>query len=253
MKEETYKKIILYLAHHKEAKQYDIANDPEVNLTYAPVHQAIEHLLLKNLVEETKKENGQGPLPKRYFRLTFPGFITALALFSFQDTVTKGVDPQVKNALRKTILEQRIFHPEIKIFSEWEFLENIFKKFEEPAFKDDIYNFLMIAAMSWFKEFSPLDKINKAYLKTEFTEDYKKEHVAMTPLMRRRFISLFFQTLTFYMKEEGVLENAMGRTPNKVLSDFVAAFFEKEKQRKMAKIRKMEKARDLLLKHFASS
>ena len=259
MKQETYEKIICFLASRQEATQYEMAKDKEVDLTYAPVHQAIEELLFKDLIEETREENGQGSLPKRYFKLTFSGFITALALLSLRDETTEGVDPKVRNSLRETILAQRKFYPEIKIFSEWEFLEKIFddEKSENPTYRHQIYTYLGLAAVYWFHEFVELKSVKMKYFKLnkESKAEIRKTflHLAGTSRMRRRFTSLFLKILITYIRDEGALEHVKGDTPNKVMYDYVAAFFEEEKQRKIARIEKTEKEKELLLKQFATA
>ena len=263
MKQETYEKIICFLASRQEATQYKMAKDKEVDLTYAPVHQAIEELLFIDLIEEVKKEKEEkckGPLPKRFFKLTFSGFITALALFFLRDkTPTKVVDPKMRNSLRETIIAQRKFYPEIKIFSEWEFLEKIFddEKSEDPAYRHQIYAYLGFIAVDWFNEFNPLESVNKKYFKLNKEKKAEVRNFYLiwsgTSRRRRRFTSLFLQILITYIREEGALEHVKGATPNKVMYDYVLAFFEEEKQRKIARIEKTEKEKELLLKQFATA
>ena len=259
MKRETYEKIICFLASRQEATQYEIAKDKEVNLSYAPVHQTIEELLFKNLIEETRTESGQGALPKRYFKLTFSGFITALAMFSSHDNATGGVDPKVRNSLRETIFAQRKFYPEIKIFTEWEFLEKIFddEKSEDPMCRDQIYNYLGFAARDWLREFVEFKSANLKFFKLhkEWKAELRKSYLGImgTDRMRRRFTGLFLKILIAKIRDQGALEHVNGTTPNKALHDYIAAFFEDEKQRKIAKIEKMEKAKELLLKQFATA
>ena len=259
MKQETYEKIICFLASRQEATQYEIAQDKEVNLTYAPVHQAIEELLFKDLIEETRTESDQGALPKRYFKLTFSGFITALALLSSHDNATEGVDPKVRNSLRETILAQRKFYTEIKIFAEWEFLEKIFddEKSEDPICRDQLYIYLGFAAGDWFREFVELKSVKMKFFKLnkESKAGIRKTYLGIrgTDRMRQRFTSLFLEILITKIREDGALDHVKGATPNKALYDYVAAFFEDEKQRKIAKIEKMEKEEELLLKQFATA
>jgi len=265
MEQETYKKIISYLALRKEATQYEIAKDKDVDLTYAPIHQAIEELLFKGLIEETKKEAGQGPLPKRFFKLTFSGVITALALFSFQEeaktdaegaeveTESEAVDSRVKRTLRETIMVQRDFHPDVKMFSEWEFLERIFDDESNEAYKDQLYSYLMFAAMYWFREFKPLESIDKTLLKKELREDFREAilHWSGTHRMKPWFTRTFLRILITYIREEGALEHLSGSTSNRVLHDYIEAFYMEEKRRMLARIEKMEKGKELLLGQFS--
>ena len=265
MEQETYKKIICYLATRKEATQYEIAKDKDVDLTYAPIHQAIEELLFKGLIEETKKEAGQGPLPKRFFKLTFSGVITALALFSIQEeanTDTEGpevedesevVDSKVKRALRETIMVQREFYPGVKIFSEWEFLERIFNDGVIEAYKDQLYSYLMFAAIDWFRKFKPLEGIDKTLLKKELREEYRKDLLYWSGAHRMKpgFTRKFFRILIAYIQEEGALKHLSGSTPNRVLHDYIEGFYMEEKRRMLARIEKMEKGEELLLRQFS--
>jgi hypothetical protein len=259
MKRETYEKIICFLASRQEATQYEIAQDKEVGLSYAPVHQTIEELLFKNLIQETRTENGQGALPKRYFKLTFSGFITALSMFSSHDNATEGIDPKVRNSLRETILAQRKFYPEVKIFSEWEFLEKIFDdpKSEDPYHRHQIYTYLGFAAGDWVREFVEFKSVNLKFFKVnkEWKAEFRKSYLSLagTSQMRRRFTGLFLMVLIDHIKEHGALEHIKGTTPNKALHDYIAAFFEDEKQRRLARIAKMEKAKELLLKQFTNA
>ena len=265
MEQETYKKIICYLAFRKEATQYEIAKDKDVDLTYAPIHQAIEELLFKGLIEETKKEAGQGPLPKRFFKLTFSGVITALALFSFQEeaktdaegaeveTESEDVDSKVKRALRETIMVQREFLPDVKVFSEWEFLERIFDEDASEAYREQLYSYLMFAAMYWFREFKPLESIDKALLKKELREEYRKDLLCWSGARRMKpwFTRTFLRILITYIREEGALEHLSGSTPNRMLRDYIEAFYMEEKRRMLARIEKMEKGKELLLGQFS--
>jgi DNA-binding PadR family transcriptional regulator len=259
MKRETYEKIICFLASRQEATQYEIAQDKEVDLSYAPVHQAIEELLFKNLIEETRTESGQGALPKRYFKLSFSGFITALATFSSHDNAAEGVDPKVRNSLREPILAQRKFYPEVKIFAEWEFLEKIFDdpKSKDPCSRDQIYAYLGLAARDWLREFGDFKSANLQFFKlnNEWKAELRKTYLGIigTNRMQRRFTELFLKSLVDYIRNDGALENVKEATPNKALYDYVAAFFEDERQRKLAKIAKMEQAKELLLKQFATA
>lgn len=259
MKRETYEKIICFLSSRQEATQYEIAQDKEVDLSYAPVHQAIEELLFKNLIEETRTESGQGALPKRYFKLSFSGFITALATFSSQDNAADGVDPNVRNSLREIILAQRKFYPGIKIFSEWEFLEKIFDnpKSKDPCCRDQIYTYLGFVARDWLREFVEFKSANLQFFKlnNEWKAELRKSYLDLvgTNRMQRRFTELFLMSLVDHIRNDGALENVKAVTPNKALYDYIAAFFEDEKQRKLARIAKMEKAKELLLKQFATA
>jgi len=117
MLQETYDKVIYYLAGRAEATQYEIANATKIS--YAPIHQAVKKLLFLNIIKETRQEKGQGPLPKRFFKLTFSGFITALALFG---RVNKS-ENELKNCTRKAIQVHGKFYQWIKIFSEWDSFE----------------------------------------------------------------------------------------------------------------------------------
>jgi hypothetical protein len=60
-------------------------------------------------------------------------------------------------------------------------------------------------------------------------------------------------SLVDHIRNDGALENVKEATPNKALYDYIAAFFEDEKQRKIVQIEKMEKAKELLLKQFATA
>ena len=265
MQQETYEKIICFLAHHKEATQYEIAKDKEVGLTYAPIHQGIEELLFTNLVEEVRNEKGQGPLPKRYFRLTFLGFITALALLAPpRITEDKSGEVKMENDLRKAILTQRESHPDIKIFSEWEFLEKTFCDDEKPL--GGIYKHLIDASVYCFDKFDPLVAVNwRAEQLKELRKRGKhllpdptvreqearvKETVSLMDRTQRAFLKVFFASLMWDISR-GFLDTK-GDAQNKVLFDFISSFFEKEKQKRTISIKKMEKTKDLLLKQFGT-
>lgn len=167
MDEETYKKILIALADHREATQYEIAK--EVRLTYAPVHQAIERLLLAALIEEVRTEGGQGPLPKRYFRLTFAGLLAVLNFFlsltsqfgssrSLEESIQDELDSSdlFRKKSRATLMVQREFYPRVKFFSEWEFLEGVFD-FENRLIPG-LYNVLGNAVTVCIHKFRPLEK-----------------------------------------------------------------------------------------------
>ena len=168
------------------------------------------------------------------------------------------VNPKVRNSLRETILAQRKFYPEIKIFSEWEFLEKIFdnEKSKEPAYRHQIYTYLGFAAVDWFHEFVELKSVNMEYFKInkESKAGIRKTYrgIIGTDRMRQRFTSLFLEILITYIRDEGALEHTKGATPNKVLYDYVAAFFKDEKQKKMTEIKELEEKKELLLKQFAN-
>jgi len=169
MNEETYKKVLTAIADSREATQYEIAK--KVRLTYAPVHQAIERLILAALIEEVRTEVGQGPLPKRYFRLTFAGFLTVLN--SLLTSVGQGnsshlPEESIQNAsdssdlfvkkTRAALKSQREFYPEIKLFTEWESLEGIFNFREEII--PGLYDVLDSAVTVCIDKFRPLEKAN---------------------------------------------------------------------------------------------
>ena len=238
---QTYEKIICFLAHHEKATQYDIARDKEVGLSYAPVHQAIEELLFLDLIEEVEKEKGQGPLPKRYFRLTFSGVATALALFSLKDKA-EGVDPKIKRALRKTILTYRKLYPDFKLFSEWEFLEK--------TFGDDIYIELEATSISWFRIFDPLSRPKAKWLKSELREELRQTFLIDQEWLQHNFVRIFLQGFISYLREDAP-EHTLRGTPNAALYKFIKAFFEKERKRKIERLKKMEKAEKRLLTQFS--
>jgi len=242
MLKETYEKVICFLAHKEEATQYEISNAEAVKLSYAPIHQAIKELLAFGFIEETRREKGRGPSPKRFFRLTFRGFITALALFSKSDKPNQGI---IKD-LRKAITLQRARYPEIKIFSEWDFFEE--------AFGDYIYNVLETAALCWFNipAFGEEDLHLPTYvLKSEVLVEaslkywLEKEKKQWQPTFVRLFFDMLFDGL-----QEDVPEHVLKGTPNPVLEAFIKESFEKRKAAIMKKLKKCDEREKLLLAQF---
>jgi hypothetical protein len=73
---ESYKKTLCSLALEGESTQYSLRSATKLN--YASVHEAVEGLIALNLVTETRREPGPGPVPKRFFSLTLKGLAMAL-------------------------------------------------------------------------------------------------------------------------------------------------------------------------------
>jgi hypothetical protein len=193
MDEETYKKILIALADRKEAWQYEIAK--EARLTYAPVHQAIERLLLAALIEEVRTEVGQGPLPKRYFRLTFAGLLTALYFLSTSardcDSSQQLEDESASNVFvkktRAALKVQREFYPQIKFFLEWECLEGIFD-FHEGTLPG-LYDVLSNAVTVCISKFRPLEKADLIEKKLKSNAPSFSEHGLTGPWHESWFYS----------------------------------------------------------------
>ena len=294
--EETYEKILCEVANCKEVTQYEITK--KVGLTYAPVHEAIERLLLAALIEEVRTKRGQGPLPKRYFRLTFAGFLTVLNFFfsdSPEKNTTKDDSPKadsfsMKN-VRAVILTQRDFYPQIKFFSEWEFLEGIFDFGDEaiPGLYDALRNALVVCN----DKFRPLEKANLigeklkdnspsflnyhssgpwfeswfgvrfanewanfslkerlTYLADNFLPEYSE---SLNRKMQSLFLRAFFNGLLTVTKEIRDVRIEIFNAQNKVLSEFASSYFEKEKKRRMAGIKRFDKESEFFLKLFANN
>jgi len=72
---ESYKKVLCSIAEDGEATQYELRS--ATGLNYASVHAAIEQFLAWQLIEETRREAGPGPTPKRFFGLTLKGLAFA--------------------------------------------------------------------------------------------------------------------------------------------------------------------------------
>jgi hypothetical protein len=149
---------------------------------------------------------------------------------------------------------QRQSFPDVKIFSEWEFLEKIFDDKSNEAYKDQLYSYLMFAAIDWFRVFKPLESIDKTLLKTELREAYRKDLLYWTGARRMKpwFVRKFFRILITYIRDEGALEHLSKSVPNRVLYDYVEAFYEEEKRKMLARIEKMEKGKELLISQFSS-
>ena len=291
--EETYEKILCEVANCKEVTQYEITK--KVGLTYAPVHEAIERLLLAALIEEVRTKKGQGPLPKRYFRLTFAGFLTVLNFFfsaSPEKNITQGESPKtdsfsMKN-VRAVILTQRDFYPQIKFFSEWEFLEGIFDFRDEaiPGLYDALRNALAVcndkfrplekanliseklkdnspsfldyhSSGPWFESWFAVRFVNEwanfslkerlAFLKENFLPEYSE---SLTRKMQSLFLRAFFNGLLTVTKEIKDIRIEIFTTENKVFFEFASSYFEKEKKRKRARIKKFDEDSALFLKLF---
>ncbi len=294
--EETYEKILCEVANCKEVTQYELTK--KVGLTYAPVHEAIERLLLAALIEEVRTKRGQGPLPKRYFRLTFAGFLTVLNFFfsdSPEKNTTKDDSPKadsfsMKN-VRAVILTQRDFYPQIKFFSEWEFLEGIFDFRDEaiPGLYDALRKALAVcndkfrplekanliseklkdnspsfldyhSSGPWFESWFGVRFINEwanfslkerlAFLKENFLPEYSE---SLNRKMQSLFLRAFFNGLLTVMKEIRDVRIEIVNAQNEVLSEFVSSYFEKEKKRRMAGIKRFDKESEFFLKLFANS
>lgn len=71
MVRESYRKVLCCIAENGETTKFNLKNS--TNLTYAPIHAAVEQLLKWGLIEETRREQGPGPIPKRFFGLTLKG------------------------------------------------------------------------------------------------------------------------------------------------------------------------------------
>jgi hypothetical protein len=300
MDEETYKKILIALADHREATQYEIAK--EARLTYAPVHQAIERLLLAALIEEVRTEVGQGPLPKRYFRLTFPGLMTVLNFFlsstsqfgssrSSEENTQDELDSSdlFRKKSRAALMVQRDFYPQIKFFSEWEFLEGVFD-FENRLIPG-LYNVLDNAVTVCIHKFRPLEKADlvEEKLKSKelsfseygfsglwfeswfysglaskwsnlttkerlaaFKENFLPEYrSSLNKQMQRLFVRAFFNGLMNATSEVRDPQIDLRRTGNKALFEFASSYFEKEKSRKLAFFKRFNEEGEFILNLFA--
>ena len=296
MNEETYKKILLALADRRESTQYEIAK--EVRLTYTPVHQAIERLLLAALIEEVRTEGGQGPLPKRYFRLTFAGLLTVLNFYlksvfevgssSLLEDESGASNLFVKKT-RAALIAQREFFPQVKFFLEWDCLEEIFD-FQDGAIPG-LYAVLGNAVTICIGKFRPLEKAdlieeklksntpsfsehgstgpwfeswfdaglaNKwssltskerlENLKNNFLSEYR---YTLNKQIQRLFVRAFFNGLMTTASEIRDARIDLASAENKVLFEFAHEYLEKEKNRKMALIKRFSKESDCILNLFA--
>ena len=296
MDEETYKKILIALADRKEAWQYEIAK--EARLTYAPVHQGIERLLLAGLIEEVRTEVGQGPLPKRFFRLTFPGLLTVLNFFwiSLQefgsshllDNESEVSNPFLKK-IRAALISQREFFPQVKFFLEWESLEEICDIQDEAI--PGLYDVLGNAVTVCIGKFRPLEKADfieenlkgntprfsvhgptepwfelwfdvglagklSSLTPKERLEDFRNNFLpeyrcSLNKQMQQLFVSAFFNGLMTAISEIRDAQIDLASAGNKVLFEFAQAYFEKEKNRRMASFKRFSEQSDSILDLFA--
>ena len=79
--EETYEKILCEVANCKEVTQYEITK--KVGLTYAPVHEAIERLLLAALIEEVRTKKGQRTSAKALLQIDIRRVLDCFEFFLF--------------------------------------------------------------------------------------------------------------------------------------------------------------------------
>jgi hypothetical protein len=297
MDKETYKKILIALANRKEAWQYEIAK--EARLTYAPVHQAIERLLLAGLIEEVRTEVGQGPLPKRYFRLTFPGLLTVLNFFQIsvhefgssqllEDE--SGVSNLFVKKTRAALIAQREFYPQVKFFLEWECLEKIFDTQDDaiPGLYDVLGNTVAVC----IGKFRPLEKANlieenlrsntpslsehsptepwfelwfdaglaskkwSSLTPKERLEDFKNNFLPeyrylLNKQMQQLFVRTFFNGLMTTTTQINDAQIDLASVENKVLFEFAYEYIEKERNRRMASIKRFSEESNYILNLFA--
>jgi len=242
MLQKTYEKMLCFLAHTVEATQYGIAN--ATKLTYAPVHQAVKQLLDLKFIQETKREQGKGPLPNRFFKLTFKGFITALVFFIENAKSFEEMRRNIENAINT----HANFYPENKIFSEWSFLKNVFN--------DEIYEVLEVVGIYWFNNvvfFShPLYPPKGEEMEKAVKEMLEEEKKRWQPI----FNNYFLDTLHSFLKKpvENLSEATRKRisrgTPNATFEAFIKEVSKKRKTALMRKLKECEDKEKALLTQF---
>lgn len=240
---ETCVQVMHYLAHSGEATQYQIKKG--TGLSYASVHEAIKDLIWADLIWETRQSEGPGPLPNRFFKLTFEGLVRYFILGPYEEWRGRSGRDQaeINKDVRKTIQRYQEY---LTIFSEWDSLEKM-----DPDF---MYVLLYGTATDCIRLSGPPGQTPERRPEGYPTPPYLKQDIEMLKersqkRWKRLFATGFLIQLLNWLREDAPKEVLRG-TPNEMLYNFTKDFFESQKARKTRALKRLGAAQAAFLGQF---
>lgn len=235
--------MITFLAHSGEATQYQIKKG--TGLSYASVHEAIKDLVWADLIWETRQSEGPGPLPNRFFKLTFEGLVRYFDLGPYEKwRARSGRDQaEINKDTKRTIQRYQEYLP---ILAEWDSLEKM-----DPDF---MYLVLYGVATDCIRVLGPPGQPPERRPRGYPTPPYLEEDIAMfkersQKRWKRLFVTGFLIQLLHWLREDAP-EKILRGTPNLMLYNFLKDFFENQKARKTRALNRLEAAQAAFLGQF---